>query len=371
MSDVKPADMPPKASMWKWISLLLMLLQNAITPLVFRFATTSEKAEDRFSTIVAVGCQEALKLVLSFLLVVMEQNGNLMRACTLLQQVILEEPMNTVKLAIPAVFFVLQNSALQLASVHLPAALLQVLWQGKTLVIAMLSVMLLSKRLARASWLAISILAFGLVMVQLQRSKEGKQASMANAAEQRQSLGLVFVICGCFCSGFAAVYFEKLVKQGDKQGKKKSMWIQNMQLAMWSIVLTAMTTLAEDLRSNKSLHSASQGLFHGFNFRVWIMVVNNAVGGLLVALVIKHADNILRGFATALATVLSAFASVFLFGFELHLNFFFGTLLVVGSSLLYGGAIKLPGRWWAEEPTLCQKSYAISQLSHKKIAMEV
>lgn len=32
------------------------------------------------------------------------------------------------------------------------------------------------------------------------------------------------------------------------------------------------------------------------------MILNNAIGGLLVALVIKHADNILRGFATALVT---------------------------------------------------------------------
>lgn len=362
--------MPIKSSMWKWVSLLLMLLQNAITPIIFRFATTSEKAEDRFSTVVAVGCQEALKLILSFLLVVMEQDGDLMKASTLLGEVILQEPMNTVKLAVPAVFFVLQNSALQLASVHLPAALLQVLWQGKTLVIAVLSVLLLSKRLTRASWLAISTLALGLIMVQLHKSREGKQASMANAAEQRQSLGLVFVVCGCFCSGFAAVYFEKLVKQGDKQGKRKSMWIQNMQLAMWSILLTALTTLAEDLRAQRSAHSGFHGLFHGFNFRVWIMVWNNAVGGLLVALVIKHADNILRGFATALATVLSAFASVFLFGFELHLNFFIGTLLVVGSSLMYGGAIKLPGRWWAVEPDLCHKSHADRQL-HQKVATVV
>ena len=34
--------------------------------------------------------------------------------------------------------------------------------------------------------------------------------------------------------------------------------------------------------------------------------------------------------------------SVVCFGFEVHISFFFGGLLVVGSSLLYGGLKNLP-----------------------------
>ena len=62
--------------------------------------------------------------------------------------------------------------------------------------------------------------------------------------------------------------------------------------------------------------------------------------------------------------------SVVCFGFEVHISFFFGGLLVVGSSLLYGGlkkipmmlrllaqrpctaggAVKIPGDWWNTDP---------------------
>ncbi len=38
-----------------------------------------------------------------------------------------------------------------------------------------------------------------------------------------------------------------------------------------------------------------QGFFYGYTPFVWYVVVLNATGGLLVALVIKYADNILKG----------------------------------------------------------------------------
>lgn len=327
---------------WKWVSLALMLAQNAITPIVFRYATTAAKADDRFSTSVSIGCQEGLKLVMSFGLAMLEFGS-----CSgALSAVAAVKPGDSLRLAVPALLFVLQNAAMQLATVHLPAALFQVMWQGKTLVMAGLSVLLLDKRLVRSSWLAIFFMAVGIAVVQLSQSKEGKQASMANAAEQQPLLGLFFVLGGCLCSGFAAIYLEKLVKQKGK-AERTSMWIQNMQLAFYSLLLTSASSTAFSM---KSASSQQNGLFHGFSFSVLIMIFNNAIGGLLVALVIKHADNILRGFATALATVLTTIGSVICFGFEIHATFFIGSFLVLGSSLLYGGALKVPGEWWNEDP---------------------
>merc|ERR1712070_959642 len=86
---------------------------------------------------------------------------------------------------------------------------------------------------------------------------------------------------------------------------------------------------------------------------VWVMVANNAFGGLCVAFVIKYADNILKGFACALATVLASIAAVPLFGFSLGTSFLIGMAVVLGSSLLYGGTIKMEGQWWNSEPELC------------------
>jgi hypothetical protein len=114
-------------------------------------------------------------------------------------------------------------------------------------------------------------------------------------------------------------------------------------------------------------YSDSKAFMHGFTPKVWVMVLNNAVGGLIVAGVIKYADNILKGFGAALATVWSAMASVPLFGFCLSPSFAIGTMMVLGATLIYGGTIKVPGEYWAGEPPLCAN---IRQSNHSSANAE-
>lgn len=352
-----------------------MMVQNAITPIVFRFATTQAAGDNRYSTFVALMFTELLKLFLSFGLIVVEESFSLLAAAKVVNAEILQKPRDTLALAVPAVLYALQNACLQWSTANLPAALFQVTYQGKILMTAGFSILLLNKTLLRVQWFAIFLMGLGIVVVQLANATEKKQSSMGNAAEQSLPLGLCFVSIACCCSGFASVYFEKIVKQGgvNRQPngaapkKKASVWVQNAQLAGFTVVLTAAAGISETLQqlSKPGLGAQEQqpvhGLFHGFTPMVWIMVVNNAVGGLIVALVIKYADNILRGFATALATILAAVAAVFCFGFVLHFSFGLGTLIVLASTLLYGGVLKLPGDWWNKESELCtalRKQYA-------------
>lgn len=65
-------------------------------------------------------------------------------------------------------------------------------------------------------------------------------------------------------------------------------------------------------------------------------MILNATGGLLVAVVVKYADNILKGFACSLAIIITCVISIFLFGFQLSLQFAAGATLVVGSVVMYG-----------------------------------
>merc|ERR1712118_159437 len=122
-------------------------------------------------------------------------------------------------------------------------------------------------------------------------------------------------------------YFEKIVKQGgvskpSASQKKASVWGQNAQLALFTILITACGALSERLSESPSSEAlllsnpaaTSKSLFfRGFATNVWIMIANNAFGGLIVALVIKYADNVLRGFATACATILAAVGAVVCF----------------------------------------------------------
>lgn len=60
---------------------------------------------------------------------------------------------------------------------------------------------------------------------------------------------------------------------------------------------------------------ASAGIFHGFDSLVITLVVLNAIGGLVVALVLKFGDNVLKNFSCACSVVIGTIISATLFDF--------------------------------------------------------
>ena len=80
--------------------------------------------------------------------------------------------------------------------------------------------------------------------------------------------------------------------------------MRNVQLAMLSVPLGLITAFAKD--GGKISES---GFLHGYDSFVWFTVAQNALGGLLVAVVVKYADNILKVFATSISIILSSILS--------------------------------------------------------------
>jgi UDP-sugar transporter A1/2/3 len=71
--------------------------------------------------------------------------------------------------------------------------------------------------------------------------------------------------------------------------------VRNAQLCIFTIPIAfAGTFMVDDpyLREDGSF-------LHGFNFVVWAAIFTNAAGGMIVAVVMKFAGNILRNFAQA------------------------------------------------------------------------
>ena len=170
-----------------------------------------------------------------------------------------------------------------------------------------------------------------MAMVQLSDVKETKSA--ANAAEQSKFLGFSAALTACMLSGFAGVYFEKILK-----GSDISVWMRNVQLALLSVPLGLISSYLADGEK-----IAEHGFFHGYDNFVWFTVSQNALGGLLVAVVVKYADNILKGFACSLAIIITCVASIFIFDFSLSLQFTVGAAAVISSIFLYGYQPKQPG----------------------------
>ena len=145
----------------KKLSLALLCCQNGCTPLIMRWAMTSQNAEERFDTSQTVLVGEIIKVFLSILILYNEGGSSVNVLRFTMRSEILQKPNDTMKLAIPAILYYIQNVCMQLASANLPAAVFQVSYQGKTLVVAFCSVVMLQKQLKLQQWAAIGASSHG------------------------------------------------------------------------------------------------------------------------------------------------------------------------------------------------------------------
>ena len=78
-----------------------------------------------------------------------------------------------------------------------------------------------------------------------------------------------------------------------------------------------------------------KGFFFGYNNVVITVVLLQAAGGLLVALVVKYADNIQKGFATSISILISGVVSYFMFNLVVNQQWLMGACCVFYAVFLY------------------------------------
>lgn len=279
------------------------------------------------------------------------------------------------KLAIPALLFTIQNNLQYVASSNLSVPTFQITYQLKIPFTALCSVLLLGRVLSRKQWGTIGLLAVGVAIVQLSVQSStithhhdshtnhpemgkgpARLARRADADEQdmNQALGLMAVVISCLCSGFACVYFEKQLKKpvsapsavqnGNEENgmmstplpppRPTNLWIKNIQMSFFALIVGTFIYILETFYSSAD----SLYFFTGFTSWAWVVVGLQIGGGLLAALVIKHADNIAKVFATSVSIILSFVASIPLFDYKLTLGAVVGGATVVGSTYLFAMA---------------------------------
>ena len=156
----------------------------------------------------------------------------------------------------------------------------QVLSQLKILVTALFAVLLLKTHLSWTKWFSLVVLVAGVALVQVSGLKEDNQEH-----NNSNMIGFVCVVLCCILSGFAGVYFEKVLK-----GSDVSIWVRNVELALIGIILGLWGVWYQDAEA-----VIEHGFFHGYREIVWAVIGLQACGGILVSLVIRYADNLLKG----------------------------------------------------------------------------
>jgi len=372
----------------KYGALFMLVAQMVGLVLLMRYSRTQPRApgEPLYLASTAVFFMEVMKLFICLAVIAFQEGCG--RFFQELHLHLLQSPTELLKLTVPSLLYTVQNNLLYLALTNLDAATYQVCYQLKILTTALFSAILLGRRFSRQKWIALLILTAGVAFVQISGSGDqhmhnaaadqqhatgvhdvgavvhhqvvagatttnaaatgdggvvGAAAAAAAVASRRKLqevaaaavkavhdnnnrfIGLVAVLCAACTSGFAGVYFEKILK-----GSRTSLWIRNIQMGLPSVLIAAITVYVKD---GEAL--SKQGWTGGYNGTVWTVVTVQAVGGLIVATVVKYADNVLKVFATSFSIIISCIISAIFFDFHPSWDFVLGASLVVSATVMY------------------------------------
>ena len=315
-----------------WLALALFIFQNGCAALIMRYSKVMGLAP--YDSSVAVLLQEvAVKLPICMVLYAVECGGPVAAVRSVANDM-RERTSEWVMLAVPALLYTVQNNMLYVGFANLEAAIGLVTYQSKIFFTGTFSLLLLGKKVSAQQWCAMALLAAGVVCAQGNFGAGAHRhhgRALADAPEQSPALGFAAFIVAAVCTSFASVFFEKMLKGASKP----SLWLRNIQLATYSTVIACVGLVGQ--RGVAAALSPST-LLAGFDQPiVWLSVLWQSAGGILVAVTIKYADNILRGFAQGVAIIVGAVGSHYIFGFELSAVFIVGVGAVLVAVFLYGG----------------------------------
>ena len=204
------------------------------------------------------------------------------------------------KMFVLAMIYAAMNILSFVALQYIGAGEFTICAQLKILSTAGFSVLVLGTSLSWTKWRALSQLVLGCVLVASPNFTAQGEAGAPLAEDDSkaflQLLGYGAVLTEVLLSGFASIYFERVVKSTTEV---VTIWERNFQLAIYSMAVYVVYIIYD-------VHSGARtSIGAGWTFLTFGVSLFGAVGGLLVAATLKYADSILKTMAAAGAIVLS------------------------------------------------------------------
>lgn len=184
---------------------------------------------------------------------------------------------------------------------NISAGMFTIFAQCKILTTATCSTLVLKRKYSWTKWRALIALMLGVLL--FSEPIWGDPSKLQAMEGANTFLGTAAVLIEVTLSGFASIYFEKVIKTDPLQ---LNIWERNFQLALGSFPVY-LAFIAHD-------RGGQAGLFGGWSWIAFLLACLGAAGGLLVALSIKHGDSILKTLATTGAIILSSLLDHFLLG---------------------------------------------------------
>ena len=205
------------------------------------------------------------------------------------------------KMAVLALIYGVMNILSFVALRNISAGMFTIFAQCKILTTATFSSIILKRQYSMAKWRALVSLMLGVLLFSEPIWGDPERRKLADGANP--IIGTVAVLIEVTLSGFASIYFEKVIKTDPLQ---LNIWERNFQLALGSFPVYLLFMAGEG--------GGEAGFFGGWSYIALSLSILGAAGGLLVALSIKYGDSILKTLAVSGAIILSSLLDYLLLG---------------------------------------------------------
>jgi UDP-sugar transporter A1/2/3 len=294
----------------KSIILISLCLQNAGYTLLRKYTTKYENVSSKEILLVS----EIVKVIFSVYMVLKEdeskvgssdQNDNAQPASPSSNLRGVEKIVwliqNSSKMLVLAVIYGIMNILSFIALQYIGAGEFTICAQLKILTTAVFSVVILGTTLSWGKWRSLFLLVLGCVLVAspvFNNPQQNETAKNESGSLFLQLFGYSAVLTEVVLSGFASIYFEKVIKNTKEVA---SIWERNVQLGYYSILMYGGILIYE----NNFSGAIVQSTWSNWSWITLSVCALGATGGLLVAATLKYADSILKTLAAAGAIVMS------------------------------------------------------------------
>ena len=213
--------------------------------------------------------------------------------------------------------------------------------QLKILTTAVCGKIFLSKSYSTKKWICLVALMIGVTCVSYPVVAEASNNNFTNEANvviEQTVLGIFLLLIQVSISGYASVYFERVLKD---EHVSLTIWERNFQLAAFSILFTFIMMLCKHIPNGAvefqflSFRAIFVEMYTGWTMLAFTTSFCLGSAGIFTAATLKYADAVLKCFANCTAIIIVTVINVSLFGGYVDCAVLFGIALSIIAMLTY------------------------------------
>ncbi|CAF4052372.1 unnamed protein product [Rotaria sp. Silwood2] len=325
------------------------LIQEEVNEAASLLITGSKTATHsyNYNTIVVVLLTEFVKLIIALTIYRQTHSFSQMR------KEIFDNQRVLILYFIPSALYCLYNnlSFINLSSYDPTTYFL--LLQFRVVVTGVIFQFLFNKRLTRLQWLSLFLLTSGCIIKQFEHSSlssssikiSNTNSTISQLNKQTISttpslvnIHLIWILVQVFCSCFAGVYNEYLLKS-DRTNQVDTM-LQNTFMYIDSIICNLILLIYFDyqqptLSAIDKFFNTLNLILSGEQYLILLIILNNAAVGIVTSLFLKSMTSILKTFASALELLFTSILAWIIFSIPVSIYTFIAIFIVSTAVYLY------------------------------------